>query len=77
MQRQFCGLDWEGVSVPAVSEAAAKYDAVLSLLRQMNTSKDALSNVAGREKLVAQIRQIVSLEAKALDRMEEAIGAIR
>ena len=61
----------------ALSEAAAKYDAVLSLLRQMNTSKDALSNVAGREKLVAQIRQIVSLEAKALDRMEEAIGAIR
>ena len=61
----------------ALSEAAAKYDAVLSLLRQMNTSKDALSNVAGREKLVVQIRQIVSLEAKALDRMEEAIRAIR
>ena len=57
--------------------AASEYEAVVAKLQRANTSEDALSMATGRKELISLIREMVSLEAKAQERMAEAIRAMR
>ncbi len=67
--------------LPPVSDslvgAASEYDLVVAKLQQVNASEDALSTPAGRQELIAQIREVMQFETAALDQMAEAARAMR
>jgi nitroreductase len=66
-----------GRAAEALISAAAGFDAVLEKLKQADTSRDTYNTDAGRQSLISVLRETMALEAKAFERMAEALGAMR
>jgi len=57
----------------ALTASASVFDEILAKLHEADTGKEPLSTEAGRQRLISLIRQAMDLEAKAQDRMGEAL----
>ena len=58
-----------------LSSAAARYEEVLAVLRNADTSGDALSSPAGREALAKLAEQVSALDSQAIQEIEKALAA--
>ena len=60
-----------------LGNAIEKYEAVVGEVEQVDTSRDAITSLQGREELISRIRGIAGLESQAVDALEEAAKAMR
>ena len=67
----------ESPAKDALVHAALDLDEASAKCQEADTSKEALSTPAGRERLISLIQQAMALEATAQERMAEAVAAMQ